>query len=498
MADQGILAQSKPAAATDTVLYRAPVDQSASTVLNIANDGTGSAYSVAVKNYDQRLTLDASTYLLHPGDIISNYTLNVDVNMTSSSGFSAGQLITTDDGEKSFRFESFSVPVITNIFVKTVDLTPVTVETITGTFAVGDTISTGAAPDDTTAVIYGINDSSTTATLYIGPQTINGAGSAFAAGNSVATASASATISAGGIGTATEEFVFSNTTIGGVYNSFLFEQVQVFIDRTYRFDISDSSMATRDFKLSLTVNGEWGEDGVIGGVSPDDGTEYTFGKTVNGTAGNAGAYIQYDFGAGSTTNDPLTGSPYLGGFAIYYYDGQTGTATNADLGGSDRLLYINSSTEYDELHIYDVDGSIVASSDTFEVQGVTYTVTSVNAGPYGFVRRYSGTTLDVIKGPGSQDFAGTDTFYENPKDNTAARSQVTVSSVDVASNAVTAENYIVVGATNSANNVDKITSLVVGPGEVVVVNSTTQNNVFSLVGFEDSATSFATRVFNYS
>ena len=47
MANQGILAQSKPAANTDTLLYSAPVDKSASTVLNVANDGTGSTFDVA-------------------------------------------------------------------------------------------------------------------------------------------------------------------------------------------------------------------------------------------------------------------------------------------------------------------------------------------------------------------------------------------------------------------------------------------------------------------
>ena len=46
MANQGILAQSKPAANTDTLLYSAPVDKSASTVLNVANDGTGSTFDV--------------------------------------------------------------------------------------------------------------------------------------------------------------------------------------------------------------------------------------------------------------------------------------------------------------------------------------------------------------------------------------------------------------------------------------------------------------------
>ena len=493
MADQGILAQSKPAAATDTVLYRAPVDQSASTVLNIANDGTGSAYSVAVKDYDQRLTLDASTYLLHPGDIISSYSLVFDVNMTASSGFTPGQLITTDDGEKSFRFESFRVPVFTEIFVKTESIRAITVESISGVFTVGSTVSTGVAPDDTTAVIYGVLDQSTTAILYVGPSTINGSGVEFTDGDSLAIAGASGTISAGGIAAATNEFIFSITTAGGTYNSFLTETTSLFNDRTYRFDVSDSTMTGSDFALSFTTNGIYGPDGVIGGVSSDDGTEYTFGQTVNGTPGSAGAYIQYDFNAGATTNDPITGVPYFNGSILYFYDNG-----DAAFGGTDRQFSINSSTQFNEFFIYDLDGSLVASSDTFEVQGVTYTLQTINAGPYGYVRRYSGTTLDVIKGSGSQDFASTDTIFDNPKDGNATRSLMTVSSVNVASNAVTVENYIVVGATNSANNVDKITSLVVGPGEVVVVNSTTQNNVFSLVGFEDQATSFPTRVFDFS
>ena len=55
MANQGILAQSKPSANTNTVLYSAPIDSSASAVLTVANDGTGSAYKVGLKNYDQKL-----------------------------------------------------------------------------------------------------------------------------------------------------------------------------------------------------------------------------------------------------------------------------------------------------------------------------------------------------------------------------------------------------------------------------------------------------------
>ena len=59
------------------MLYGAPTDKSASTVLTIANDGTGAAYDVGIKDYDQKLVLDNSTYKLHEGDIITAYRINL-------------------------------------------------------------------------------------------------------------------------------------------------------------------------------------------------------------------------------------------------------------------------------------------------------------------------------------------------------------------------------------------------------------------------------------
>ena len=59
-------------------------------------------------------------------------------------------------------------------------------------------------------------------------------------------------------------------------------------------------------------------------------------------------------------------------------------------------------------------------------------------------------------------------------------------------------NYLVDGDATGNNEVDKITSLVIGPGETVVVNSATANNVFSLIGFEDSTTSFPTQTYTAS
>ena len=492
MADQGLLGQSKPAGTTNTVLYSAPIDQSASAVLTIANDGTGAAYDIAIKDYDQKLTLDASTYKLHKGDIITAYRFALGTPFPASASLAAGTLLTADDKESTAKFESFYIPTFTEIDVRSRAIRVVTVESVSGTFAVGETFSTGTAPNATTAVVYGVIAGQGSVSVYVGPSTINGSGAEFADGDSVSsTGGATGTISTGGIAAATNEFTLQ--TSGGTESMYIDNDVvgsggqdlTIFGDRAYRFDVSDSTMSGRDFKLSTTVNGEWGPDGTAG--NSDDGAEYTTGKTTNGTAGSSGAYVQYDFSANT--------SPAA---QYYFYDGGTGTASNSGFGGADRLILISTSYEYDELYVYDVDGTWTNSTDTFTFSGVTYTVTGQTVEPYGYVRSYSGTTLKVVKGVGSGDFAGSDTFRDVPKDNTADRTTATVSSVDVAATALENENYLTKDKTNGANNVDRMTSLVIGPGERLIVETATQNNIFSLIGFEDASTAFTTRVFGAS
>ena len=85
-------------------------------------------------------------------------------------------------------------------------------------------------------------------------------------------------------------------------------------------------MTGRTFKLSTTVNGEYGPDGDIA-TTGDNGTEYTTGKTTNGTAGSSGAYVQYAFNGSGVAE------------TMYYYDGDTGSNAGANYGGSsDRLV----------------------------------------------------------------------------------------------------------------------------------------------------------------
>ena len=94
----------------------------------------------------------------------------------------------------------------------------------------------------------------------------------------------------------------------------------------YRFDLSDSSTASHPFALSET------EDG-----THNSGSEYTTGKTSNGTQGSAGAYVEYTVNA--ATPDIL-----------YYYcsshSGMGGTITvfGSAYGDADVQAYISAGT----------------------------------------------------------------------------------------------------------------------------------------------------------
>ena len=482
MAKQGLLASAKPSGATNTVLYEAPIDASASTVLSVTEQGgSGTTFDVAVKDYDQHLVVGASTYKLHKGDVITGYRFDLGTAVGADQGLQANQLLTSGDGEKTAVFESFYIPPFTEIAVKSKAIRQIAVESVSGTFAVGNTISKGSGGNTSVATIFAVASGSGGSTLHIGPSTLNGSGSEFAAGDSItASGGATATISSGGVGTAANEFTF--TTSGGTENLYLGVQLAVLGDRTYRFNVADSSMSGLVFKLSETVNGEWGPDGTAGNT--DDGTEYTTGKTTNGTAGSSGAYVQYDL----TANTSLPGT-------LYFYEGTTGTAANSNYGGADRLLTTSSSFSYDSVYVYNVSGTWVDNSDTFTYNGVTYTVTSQTAGPYGYVRDYTGTALYVVLGEGSANIAGSDTFLDNPKLATGARSTVTVSSVTSSGATVETKHYIRKDNAITANTTEEIKSLVIGPGQRLVVENNDADCSFTLVGFEDSSTGFTTRAY---
>ena len=484
MARQGILAKAKPSAGTNTLLYSAPIDSSASTVLNVtAQGGSNTTFDVALKNYDQKLVVDASTHLLHEGDVVTGYRFALSTAIPATAGLASGTLLTSSDAESTARFESFYLPAFTEIDVRVRAIRAITLESVSGTLAVGETIVKGTSPNTATATIYSVSQGSGSTIVYVGPSTLAGTGTEFADGDALtASGGATGTISTGGIATATNDFTFQEQ--GGTESLYLGDNLTLFTDRAYRFDVSDSTMSGRDFKLSITVNGEYGPDNDFTQTT-DNGVEYTTGKTTNGTAGSTGAYVQYDLSQDSGLNQNL-----------YYYDGGTGTASNSDYGGTDRLLTVSTSYEYSEIYVYDVDGTWTNNVDGFEFNGTTYTVSSQTSGPYGYVRSYSGTDLYIIKGVGSADFAGSDTFQDNPKEGGGDRGTVTVSSVAVAVTAFETQEVIRKDNAITANTTEEIKSLVIGPGERLIVENAAADCSFVLIGFEDASTGFTTRTYS--
>ena len=484
MARQGILAKAKPSAGTNTLLYSAPIDSSASTVLNVtAQGGSNTTFDVALKNYDQKLVVGASNHLLHEGDVVTGYRFALSTAIPATAGLASGTLLTSSDAESTARFESFYLPAFTEIDVRVRSIRAITLESVTGDFAVGETIVKGSGGNTATATIYAVALGSGSTLVYVGPSTLAGTGTEFADGDSLtASGGGTGTISSGGIATAANEFTFQPS--GGTENLYLGTDLTLFTDRTYRFDVSDSTMSGRDFKLSTTVNGEYGPDGDFTD-STDNGTEYVTGKTTNGTAGSSGAYVQFDFSQDTSLNSNL-----------YFYDGGTGTAANSAYGGSDRYLATSNNYEYDEIYVYDVDGTWTNNTDGFEFNGTTYTVSSQTSAPYGYVRSYSGTDLYVIKGVGSADFAGSDTFQDNPKEGGGTRGTVTVSSVAVAVTAFETQEVIRKDNAITANTTEEIKSLVIGPGERLIVENAAADCSFVLIGFEDASTGFTTRTYS--
>jgi len=126
------------------------------------------------------------------------------------------------------------------------------------------------------------------------------------------------------------EYAVTVASVGGS-NKFLIDgEAQATISFNpgivYRFDLSDNSLSGHPFKLSTTDNG-----------SHNSGSEYTTGKTTNGSQGSAGAYVEYTVNA--ATSDIL-----------YYYcsshSGMGGTITvfGSSYGDTDVQSYLSAGT----------------------------------------------------------------------------------------------------------------------------------------------------------
>ena len=99
--------------------------------------------------------------------------------------------------------------------------------------------------------------------------------------------------------------------------------------------------------------------------------------------------------------------------------------------------------------------------------------------------------IEAILGHHSEPWAVGDIVYDNPVQGHPAPVEITQIEVDV--DEAADYMYIAKDKPLAANAVDRISSVVVGPGDRVLVESATQNNVFTLVGFIDDDNSIPLR-----
>lgn len=174
----GRLAASKPAATTNTTLYRCNIDNTASVVLTAANQsGSAVTYRAALRDYDQILTLDGnepSQYQFKKSNPISSYKIKIAPGLTFGEATPGTDLVSVN-GSVSRLLDVFKDTSVINRWVKVENLTQteVLIDDIIGIFEIGETV-TGAtsgitgtlrAFDDTVGSIYlNIADISSAAT----------------------------------------------------------------------------------------------------------------------------------------------------------------------------------------------------------------------------------------------------------------------------------------------------------------------------------------------
>ena len=215
------------------------------------------------------------------------------------------------------------------------------------------------------------------------------------------TSNASATL---GFSTATDAVINNKYLLSLTQGSghILENSVSIRTDRTYKFDLSDSSC--NNYPLKFSADESEGPN-----ADPTPGTEYTAGVSKVGTAGTGGAY----------TSIAVTTSTEINTFA--YADGSPAGST-LGIGFS---LAVDEDPAYEEIYIYDVKGEALVAGDSFTVNSVTYTVlaSGVTAGPFGYVQSYDPVNahLKIALGEGSAGFTAGTEFYDTPTLNNGTR-----------------------------------------------------------------------------
>jgi len=178
----GRLAANKPAATTNTVLYRCPTTVTGSTVVNVCNQsGSAATYRMALRNYDQVLHLNgpesanggqASTYKFTKGNPISAYKIGLNPGYSYSDAL-PGTEFTTTNGATAKILDVFIDISDKYYYAIVADVTGVAIaaDSLAGTLLGGETV-TGSTSGftatyrggDATQVQLGIAEANSTTT----------------------------------------------------------------------------------------------------------------------------------------------------------------------------------------------------------------------------------------------------------------------------------------------------------------------------------------------
>ena len=156
----GRLAASKPGATTNTVLYRTPIDKSASSVLNVCNQsGSGVSYRAALRDYEQVLHLDGlntSGYKFAQGNPITAYKITVSPGFQDTAAI-PGTIFNTTNGATATILDVFKPTDDVTYFtqVKPISNTAIDGDSSAGTLQDGETL-TGSV-SGFTATFRGMN-----------------------------------------------------------------------------------------------------------------------------------------------------------------------------------------------------------------------------------------------------------------------------------------------------------------------------------------------------
>jgi hypothetical protein len=178
----GRLAAKKPAATTNTVLYRCPTTVTGSTVVNVCNQsGSAATYRMALRNYDQVLHMDgpesangglASSYKFTKGNPISAYKIKISPGYQFNNAIPGTQFTTTNGATAKILDVYRPINDVTYYtIVQDITTVQLAANSLAGSFAPGETVTgdvsafTGIVRGGTaTTRVLNIADVSTSAT----------------------------------------------------------------------------------------------------------------------------------------------------------------------------------------------------------------------------------------------------------------------------------------------------------------------------------------------